>query len=156
MKLRQIASHNFRVLAVLDPVAGDSVLSILNDANRHHELLFTQIMASLGQHTPTYGPPFTEGRRGVANAKWLYGGLAEFVAQNEETSRRRRREHPEGDRNLGLRVFFFFYGSDIICTNVCYKVAPTPAGAISAALRIRDEYLAARAAGDEIPIQEED
>jgi len=155
MKLRQIASHHYTVLAVLDPVAGNAVLATLGDAKRFHTSLFEQIMAALKDYTPTYGPPFAENRRGVARAKRLYEGLSEFIAQNQSSSRRRRGRQTEDEKSLGLRVFFFEYGRHVICTNACYKTSPTPPEAIPAALRIRTDYFDALASGD-VQILEED
>lgn len=107
MKLRQIASHHYTVLAVLDPVAGDAVLATLRDARQFYPRLFAQIAAALRSHTPTYGPPFAEKRYGVARAKKLDLGLSELIAQNQESTRRRRSKQPEDEKRVGLRVFFF-------------------------------------------------
>jgi hypothetical protein len=148
MILRQIQAHRFRVLAVRDPVEGDEVLAVLNDAKKFHERLFLQMTAALREHAPTYGPPFSETRYGVASAKRLYDGLSEFTAQNQEPSRRERARQARDEKNLGLRVFFFEYGRDIICTNACYKTQPTPEGAIPAAFQVRETYFIALAGGD--------
>jgi hypothetical protein len=160
MKLRQIASHHYTVLAVLDPVEGDSVLAILRDAERFHRRLFEQMTAALYRYTPTSGPPFVEQfekkRHGTVTAKRLDIGISEFVALNEEPSRRQRAKQSEDERRTGIRVFFFEYGRDVVCTNACYKISPTPPGAISAALRIRDDFHAAVVAGEYPEILEED
>jgi hypothetical protein len=148
MKLRQIASHHYTVLAVLDPVAGDAVLAVLRDAKRFYSRLFEQIMAALKEYTPIYGPPFAEKRHGIARAKRLDEGLSELIARNQESSRRRRGKQTDDEKNVGIRVFFFEYGRDVICTNACYKTSPTPPDAIPAALRIRSEFFAAMASGD--------
>lgn len=148
MILRQIQAHRFRVLAVNDPVEGEEVLAVLHDAKRFHPRLFLQMTAALREYAPTYGPPFSESRYGAASAKRLYDGLSEFTAQNQEFSRRARARQARDEKNLGLRVFFFEYGRDIICTNACYKTQPTPEGAIPAAFRVRESYFAASASGD--------
>jgi hypothetical protein len=147
MKLRQIASHHYTVLAVLEPVAGEAVLAILMDAKRFHIGLFEQITAALRGYTPTYGPPFAETRHGVAKAKRLYEGLSEFTVRNQLSSRRRRGRQPKDEKNLGLRVFFFEHGRNVICTNACYKTSPTPPEAIPAALHVRADYFASLASG---------
>lgn len=122
-------------------------MAILRDAERFHRRLFEQLMAVLLRHAPTFGPPFAEERHGVARAKRLAQGISELIARNEEPSRRQRRKQPANERTLGLRIFFFEYGRDIVCTNACYKTSRTPPGALAAALRIRDDYLAAVASG---------
>lgn len=121
------------------------MLAILRDAERFHRRLFEQMAAALYQYTPTFGPPFAEKRHGVARAKRIDAGISEFIARNEEPSRRRRARQPEDERNIGLRVFFFEYGPNIVCTNACYKTTVTPPGAVSAALRIRNDLLQMRA-----------
>jgi hypothetical protein len=85
MKLRQLASHHYIVLVVLDPIVGDAVLSMLKDSKRFYIRLFEQITAALTDYTPTYGPPFAEKRNGVARAKRLTEGISEFIALNRET-----------------------------------------------------------------------
>jgi len=155
MILRQIQAHHYRVLAVRDPVEGESVLAVLNDAKRFHPRLFEQITAALREHAPTYGPPFAEDRTGVARAKRLYGGIAEFIAQNRDMSRGARAQQSRDEKRLGLRVFFFEYGRDIICTNACYKTHPTPEGALDACFRVRASYLN-YLAGGKVPIIEGD
>lgn len=154
MILRQIASHNFRVLAMLNPVAGDSVLAVLKDAKRFHGRLFEQMTAALREHTPVYGPPFDETHRyGVAGAKRLYDGMSEFFAQNREVSRRKRARQSKDEKGLGLRIFFFEYGRDVICTNGCYKTMATPEESLPSAFRVRQSYFDYLATGN-IPIVE--
>lgn len=140
MTLRQIASHDFRVLAMLNPVAGDSVLAILLDTKRFHGRLFEQMTAALREYTPVKGPPWDETINGVARAKQLYDGMSEFIAHNREVSRRKRARQSEDEKALGLRIFFFEYGRDVICTNGCYKTTTTPAEALPAAFRVRQSY----------------
>ena len=147
MTLRQIGSHHFRVLAMLQPAAGESVEAVLSDAKRFHGRLFEQMAAALKEYTPTYGPPYAERRYGVARAKRLDVGISELVALNQEPSRRQRAKQTRDEKSLGLRVFFFEYGHDVICTNACYKTSPTPLGAIPAALQIRQAYLDFLASG---------
>ena len=142
MKLQQIASHDYRVLAVLDPVEGHSVLEILDDASRHYPLLFEQMVAALYRHTPTFGPPYAEKRDGVAKAKGLDRGISEFTARNWALTRRQRKKQSAAERDMGLRVFFFEYGNTIVCTNACYKTSKTPPDALPAALRICADLLA--------------
>lgn len=142
MKLRQIQAHHFRVLVMLEPVAGDSVLDVLADAKRFHYRLFESMTVALRDYTPVYGPPFRETRLyGAPKAKRLYEGISEFIAENREAKRRDRAKQPKEEKNIGLRVFFFEYGRDVICTNACYKTSMTPEGAIPSAFRVRDSYL---------------
>lgn len=92
-------------------------------------------------------PPFAERGHGVVRAKRLDAGISEFIALNREPSRRQRAKQSKDEKNLGLRVFFFEYGHDIICTNACYKTSPTPPGAMTAALHAREAYLDYLASG---------
>ena len=147
MTLRQIASHHYRVLVVIQPVAGESVEAILRDAKRFYPLLFEQMAAALREHTPTFGPPFAEERVGVASAKYLDGGISELIALNRAASRRKGAKQSKEERRLGLRVFFFQHGKDVICTNACYKTSPTPPDTLPAAMQIRSEYLDYLASG---------
>jgi hypothetical protein len=153
MKLRQIASHNFRVLAMLEPVAGESVLAVLNDARRFHGRLYIQMTAALRGHTPVFGPPWEETGHGVAKAKRLFDGISEFIARNQEASRRQRARQSRDEKNLGLRIFFFEYGRDVICTNACYKTQMTPEEAVPAAFLARDTYFAYLATGNQPRIE---
>jgi hypothetical protein len=153
MILRQIASHDFRVLAMLNPVAGDSVLAILRDAKRFHNRLFEQMTAALREYTPVKGPPWGETISGVASAKQLYDGMSEFIAHNREVSRRKRARQSKDEKTLGLRIFFFEYGQDVICTNGCYKTTTTPEEALPSAFRVRQSYFDYLATGN-IPIIE--
>lgn len=141
MTLRQIASHDFRILLMRRPVAGEAVEAVLEDAKRHHPRLFVQMIAALKEYTPVNGPPYAEERYGVVRAKRLDVGVSEFIALNQEVSRRKRAKQPQEEKMLGLRVFFFQYGYNIICTNACYKTSPTPPDAIPAALRVQQAYL---------------
>jgi hypothetical protein len=141
MNLRQIQAGDFPVLAVLEPVAGDSVLAVLTDARRFYPRLYERMMAALVGHTPTYGPPWSdEPLDGVAWAKRLYDGMSEFVALNREASRRKRARQPKDEREVGVRIFFFQYGNDVICTNGCYKTQATPGHALPSAFLVRQSY----------------
>ena len=147
MILWQIQARAFRVLAVRNPVEGEDVGAVLRDAKKFHERLFLQMAAVLREHTPVYGPPFSAAQHGVASAKKLFDGLSEFAAQNQEATRRARARQAKDEKALGLRIFFFEYGNDIVCTNACYKIQPTPEGAIRAAFRVRQSYFDALASG---------
>jgi len=141
MILRQIQEHNHRVLVVHKPVAGESVESLLITARRHYSRLFERIMVALAEHTPVSGPPWDVKGDGVASAKELYDGLSEFVAHNREAARRKRARQSEDEKRLGLRIFFFEYGKDVICTNGCLKTTVTPEDALPAAFLVRQSYL---------------
>ncbi len=139
---------------MLQPVAGESVEAVFRDAKKFHYRLFEQMIAALKEYTPTYGPPFAERGYGIVRAKRLDAGISELIALNQEPSRRQRAKQPKDEKNLGLRVFFFEYGRDIICTNACYKTSPTPPDAIPAALQLREAYLDYLASGRVVTILE--
>jgi len=135
MELRRIKVLHYEVVAVDDPVEGESVRSILAAVEQLHPRIHLRAMTLLARQVPTEGPPFLD--EGFVRAKELYDGISEFIVLNCANRRRERARQTREEKNLGLRIFFFQYGKTVVCTNACLKTSRTPPDAIPAAIANR-------------------
>jgi hypothetical protein len=126
MRLREVASpFRYSVFAVCDDSGICQVENVLLSLkNGGYDRAVANIMATMRDWTPQFGPPLDVDER----ARRLREDICEFRASQKK-------------KKQVLRVFFFMHESEVVCTSAALKRHPTPDERIAEAIVIREQYL---------------